>query len=82
MSKTITKLNADLRVSSAWYEGEDGYWVTARAGWSFDFYGDNAHTIHEWNVRDILRQFRTIRPCHCAECKGELAKLRAGRPAL
>lgn len=67
--KTLEKLKQDPRVKDAWEEGEDGYWVTARGGWSFDFYGDNSHTIHEMTTRDLLRQFRTIRKCSCTDCQ-------------
>lgn len=64
----LSKLKDDARVKEAWNEGEDGYWVTARPGWSFDFYGDNSHTIHEWTVKDLRRQFSTIRKCECRDC--------------
>ncbi len=58
----------DVRVKDAWDEGEDGCWIMARSGWSFDFYGDNSHTIHEHTIARLRAQFRTIRRCECADC--------------
>lgn len=71
----LTKIKNDPRVKDAWDEGEDGYWVAAKFGWSFDFYGDNSHTIHEWTIKDITRQFRTIRKCACADCRMVVAEV-------
>lgn len=79
-NKLIAKLKADSRVHDAWDEGEDGMWVMAKDGWSFDFYGDNSHTIHEWTTKDLRSQFKTMRPCACAECKPRLASLPVHQP--
>lgn len=70
MSKQIEKLIADNREkvvenSPVSYEGEDGIWLYLRNGWQLD----GAHCVHEWTVRDLLREFKRVRPCACNECQ-------------
>lgn len=47
--------------------GDDGYWFYLAPGWYWDDPG--LHSVHEWNVRDMLRAYRSIRPCDCVECR-------------
>ena len=64
--KTLKRLKQDPRVLDAWDEGEDGYWITLKTGWWSP--AMETHAVHEWNIRDLLREFRSIEPCNCADC--------------
>jgi hypothetical protein len=53
------------------YRDEDGIWLAVLPHFTCD--PDSAHDGHEWNVRDILRVARGIKPCECALCAADCA---------
>lgn len=42
----------------------DGYWLYLRRGWTWD----GCHSVHEWNMKDLLASFKRVEPCDCQEC--------------
>lgn len=64
--RSLDKFNEDPRVREIFDEGEDGIWMWVAPGFTAD--PRDAHDIHEWKVRDILRRARSIVPCDCPEC--------------
>jgi hypothetical protein len=49
-----------------WYkEHRDGYWIDLKPGWQWQ----GCHSVHEWNVRDLVRSFRMVEPCDCDDCR-------------
>jgi len=62
----IQKIKNDPRVKEAWSEGEDGWWVSLKAG---NICGESGtHCVHEWSLADLRRSFRSVKPCQCADC--------------
>lgn len=63
----------DARVEKAWSElsSDDGYWVMLKTGFADP--GDDpwqpTHTIHEWDIKSILRRMHDVQPCQCKDCK-------------
>lgn len=69
-SKTINKAierNPKIDASES-FSDSDGYWLVLRPGFECSMSG--CHTIHEWNVRDVLTAIANIQPCDCDQCKG------------
>ena len=67
--KTLERIKRDHRVKDAWSEGgpeEDGYWISLNPGWRS--ITTETHSVHEWTIKDLLRDFRDIEPCSCEEC--------------
>jgi hypothetical protein len=66
--KLIEKLKRDPRVQDAWSEvdSDDGYWITLKSGWRS--ITTECHCVHEWSIRDLLRDFKDIEPCRCDAC--------------
>jgi len=58
-------------VQSFWDEGEeDGFWVNLKNGFA-DMKFDPCqptHTIHEWEIKEVKRRMKDVRPCKCKEC--------------
>ena len=75
MKKTLQRLKQDPRVSDAWDEGEDGMWVALKSGWYVSDYGDPVHCVHEWNTKDLLRAFRSVKPCACTDCASDAKRM-------
>lgn len=67
--KTLDRMKKHEGVTDAWHESENGYWVLAGTGWRFDHYGDNIHAIHEGTLKELRRQFKTLRRCKCIDCE-------------
>lgn len=73
--KTLERIKLDPRVRDAWSEGgsnEDGYWISLKPGWRS--VTTETHSVHEWTMKDLLRDFRDIVPCSCEECRSLLQK--------
>jgi hypothetical protein len=66
VNATLNRLQDQHRDKIAgWYKDSDGYWIDLRAGWQWQ----ECHTVHEWNVRDAIASFRTVKPCDCGDCR-------------
>ena len=67
-AKTLENLKLDPRVTDAWDEGDDGYWVSLKPGFysALDDFG--IHSVHEWNTKDLLAKMRGVKPCTCKDC--------------
>lgn len=65
--RTIAQLKKDPRVADAFSEGEDGFWAHLKPGWCEA--DGSTHSVHEWTIRDLLREFRSIRKCECLGCR-------------
>lgn len=83
MSKFLEKIKTDPRVSEAWHEGEDGYWVLLKDEYHT---GDGAQAIHEWTVKAVRAEMKRVKPAQeccdralpasvgkygCANCNGD-----------
>lgn len=69
--RSIADLKADPRVSAAYHEADNGFWIELNPGWTAD--PRDAHDIHEDTVADALSEFRGIVPCACHSCKASQA---------
>ena len=71
MKKTLLRLMQQYsdKIEEVSDEGrEDGYWLYLRPGWKRGPC-DEVHSVHEWNMRDLIRSMRWIVPCDCDECQ-------------
>ena len=69
--KSWKQIQSDPRVAEAWSEGEDGYWVSLKAGLA-DLKHDPHyphHTIHEWKVKDLNERLTYVDRCFCKDCE-------------
>lgn len=76
---TLRKLaaaNPD-KIDEGWTEQDDFagpekwcHWVFLKPGWRNAWLDPlcPVHIIHEYTVRDVMQQFRGIKPCDCEEC--------------
>ena len=52
-------------------EGKD-YWVYLKNGYCWEFPNSEQHIIHEWGVKDTIREFNnSIYRCNCSQCVNE-----------
>ena len=71
-AKSLKDLRSHPLVEDVWVEETDmdlgnDYWIYLRKG--FQNSSDGSHQIHEYGVRDALREFnKWVIPCHCREC--------------
>jgi hypothetical protein len=70
--RSLDVVNNDPRVSQV-FRDEDGFWLWLNPGWTCDPL--SAHDGHENTVRDLLRVYRDIQPCACADCVTWAARL-------
>lgn len=68
----LEQVKKDHRVSDAWNEGEDGYWVLLKNGYCDPL--TECHAVHEWTIKDLKVAFKSIKPCTCVDCRRALAK--------
>lgn len=61
------EFTADPRVDEAWDEGDDGLWVSLRAGWKWG--GGDTHFLHERSVGALRREMKNVKRCFCLECR-------------
>ncbi len=45
----------------------DGYWIYLKPGYICESL--ECHFVHEWTVKDCLEAFKSVKPCHCNDCK-------------
>lgn len=57
--------NPKIDVGECWKDS-DGYWLVLAPGYRCGM--SDTHTIHEWNVKDVLQAVRGIEDCSCTEC--------------
>lgn len=67
-SKTIDRAiaNHPKVVANESWKDSDGYWLVLEPGYMCAF--SDCHTIHEWNVKDVLDAIKNIQVCECQEC--------------
>lgn len=49
----------------------DGYWLYLKDGWCWQ---GEVHSVHEWNMKDLLKAWGDVQPCDCEDCQKALAK--------
>ncbi len=63
----LARIQADPRTKEVCNEGEDGWWVMLADGYCWP--EGQTHAIHERTLKAVWRELRTVRLCHCSECK-------------
>ena len=63
---SIKIILADPRTDSMWNEGDDGWWVSLAPGFRCE--ATDTHYLHAETVREVFIQWKTVKPCKCADC--------------
>lgn len=56
-ARSLKDIAVDPRVDEVWSEGEDGYWVKLKSPWWSTL---GTTQVHEWTVKELLKQFNWI----------------------
>jgi hypothetical protein len=66
-NKTLQRIKANPRVADAWFEEDNGYWVSLKPGFKWaDF---DTHAVHESTITQLVRSMREVVPCSCVDCR-------------
>lgn len=69
---TLNQIRNDNRVADFSNEtgNDDGYFVSLHAGFADMGYDPHrpTHEINEYQVKDLSRRMKDVRPCTCKEC--------------
>mgnify|MGYP000636471119 CR=1 FL=1 len=69
--KMLDKKHTD-KIESISYEEEDGVWIYLKKGWINPKL--ETHSIHEWELMDILSDLKDIEKCECSDCLEKIEK--------